>query len=187
MYMKSPLAGWLLPVGTVLVEELLCFKSVLRLILVCDLCCLLWSQNNCLWFSDIYQIASDCCWLTGICVLLAQLIINSWLSAMRAYKVICFLYCWTKYSIVALYGRMDLCRLYTCQWIDLVANRSEFALEVSLWSHFSYARDNDVCTVRCNVRFLYCLRVPIRYRSALCSMLIIDFIMCCFDQGVRLS
>ena len=69
-------------------------------------------------------------------------------------------------------------------WIDLVANRSKFALEVSLWSHFSYARDNDVCMVRCNVRFLYCLR---RYRSALCSILIIDFIMCCFDQRVRCS
>ena len=69
----------------------------------------------------------------------------------------------------------------------LVANRSEFALAVSLWSHFSYARDNDVCMVRCNVRFLYCLRVPIMYRSALCGMLIIDLIMCCFDQRVRCS
>ena len=44
-----------------------------------------------------------------------------------------------------------------------------------------------MCTVRCNVRFLYCILMPIRYRSALCSMLIIDFIMCCFDQGVRCS
>ena len=44
-----------------------------------------------------------------------------------------------------------------------------------------------MCTVRCNVRFLYCLRVPIRYRGALCSMVIIDFIIYCFDQGVRCS
>ena len=64
---------------------------------------------------------------------------------------------------------------------------SEFALKFSLWPHFSYPRDNDVCMIRCNVRFLYCVRVPIRYRSALCSMVIIDFIMCCFDQGLRCS
>ena len=37
------------------------------------------------------------------------------------------------------------------------------------------------------VMFLYCLRVSIIYRSALCSVLSIDFIMCCFDQGVRCS
>ena len=44
-----------------------------------------------------------------------------------------------------------------------------------------------MCMFRCNVRFVYCLRVPRRCRSALCSMLIIDFIMCCFDQGVICS
>ena len=41
--------------------------------------------------------------------------------------------------------------------------------------------------VRFNVRFLYCLRVSIRYRSALCSMPSIDSIMCGSDQGVRCS
>ena len=34
-----------------------------------------------------------------------------------------------------------------------------------------------MCMIRSNVRFLYCLRVPIRYRSALCSMVIIHFII----------